>query len=233
MQLLSVIFSQSLRIVRSTNPMGTIYMPDAIKELENRYGFLEVPKSLQEYDLQKGINFLHGKFSLKKRMHFKGMLDAVRTDELVIDRLQLFHNGLLVETRSYVESADMFLDDVIDWGTERFGLRLLEDPPIRKVFSSQVEVKFNQSPIPALVPRQGGVIKSLAANFKAYGLEWPQFEASGISFHCDTKTAEVPAPTFFGLERRTGFPYSSNIFFSTAPLLTRDHLKLLESLDTE
>lgn len=231
MKLLAVLFSQSMRFIRFANPMGTIYMPDAVKALQDRYGFIQVPTSLQEYDLTKGVAFSHGKFALQKRLSLKGVEPEFKSDVIVIDKFQIYGNGMLAETKSFVESADLFIDDVIRWGTEKFGLRLLEDPPVRKLFMSQLEVKLDTPVLSSLVQQSNPITKQLSSYFKNYDIECPPFEINSFAFHYDLTNCQAPAPTAFNIERRAGHPYSSNVYFSGAPLTTRDHLDLLTILD--
>ena len=84
MELSSIILSQAIRFGKVTGiGGGVIYGLNLAKACEERYGFLQAPRVLADYDLNKGITFLHGYF-----------------DKVVIDKLQVFPNGNLGRSSS-------------------------------------------------------------------------------------------------------------------------------------
>jgi hypothetical protein len=58
------------------------------------------------------------------------------------------------------------------------------------------------------------------------------YSLAGLSLDCDPLAFPGRRkPVYFGIERRAGFRYDENIFFSPAPLRTKDHFALLERLE--
>jgi hypothetical protein len=67
---------------------------------------------LADYDLSKGVTFLHGFFNNR-----------------VIDRFQVFSNGILAEAKLDTNECDRFLDDLLKWITERGGGGIYANQP--------------------------------------------------------------------------------------------------------
>jgi hypothetical protein len=67
---------------------------------------------LADYDLSKGVTFLHGFFNNR-----------------VIDRFQVFSNGILAEAKLDTDECDRFLDDLLKWITERGGGGIYANQP--------------------------------------------------------------------------------------------------------
>jgi hypothetical protein len=49
--------------------------------------------------------------------------------------------------------------------------------------------------------------------------------------HYDSAAMPVPRPPEFSFERRAGVIYASNEYFSSAPLRTADHIRILHELE--
>jgi hypothetical protein len=71
----------------------------------------------------------------------------------------------------------------------------------------------------------------LTEMIRAYGINTKNFEISGITINADNEAFPAPKPIAFSFERRTGKPYNSGFFFSTASLKTSDHLSILGHLE--
>lgn len=213
MKVRTILQGQAIRFLRASNPMGNYYMPDVVKALRERYGFVQAPTTLQEFDAQKGITFQHGRFVIKNE---KG-----KREEIVIDKFQVFTDGLLVDTKVYTDDADKFLDDVIQWGVAEFGLKILDDP-IKRAYLSSFEVECPDAELP---PFPLG--KKIEECLRGYGQDALPFDTRSITVWYDTSVTVRPAPYAFIFARREGLPNSSNIYFSSAPLSTTDHHALL------
>lgn len=182
--------------------------------LMERYQFVQVPQTVEQYNFAQGVPFLHGVFE----------------DRIVINKFQVFKEGLLCETRSSVEDCDLFLDDVIEWAENDFGINVVEKKQMGRGYVSQIEVQSDVN-LSHSFDSLTGFGDSLAAILRNYGQNPDRFDVAAIHFHCDTTRMDTAIPQVFALERRTGRPYESGIYFSRAPLLTQDHLKLLETLE--
>lgn len=169
---------------------------------------------MDEYDLNKGTTFLSGFF-----------------DGTVVERVQLYHNGISVEGRAATETLDTFIDDALAWVERERGLRVLpnEDmPKLGRAYASQVVVEL-------VGPTQGAtqispmqpILDLISRAVAAGGLQSDSLAMTGITFGPDPATG---AGWFFRLERRVTDPFSANKFFSSAPLQTAAHLALISDI---
>jgi hypothetical protein len=225
-KLIEVVMTQVIRFMRVSSKSGGIYLPEAVQAMRERYGFLKAPTSLEEYDPAQGVTFSHGKFLLPEPVRTEGM-----PAEILIDRFQIYTNGVLVQTRTYSTVADLFLDDLLTWAIERFQLSYLDDSPVRKGYLSQLNV-FLDADLNTFMRGISSLSKKVNALIEKYGQKAPTFEVSGFSLHGDTtQQIPLPVPTVFSIERKAQVPYKSKTYFAQAPLTTTDHLEALELLE--
>jgi hypothetical protein len=178
-----------------------------------RYGFLQGPRTVQEFDANKGIIFLVGQF-----------------DEWVIDKFVLFTNGVLAEAKVPTEKIDAFLDDIIAWGRNELGKPPLDANTIKRSYLSQIEIEMDFQ-LGELMPEYAELGKWIADTSRAYGQNTPTFEFSGLTLHADMSDVPMPRPGIaFSLVRRENQPYSSKLYFASASLSTPDLLKAVQML---
>jgi hypothetical protein len=219
MKLKNVLVGQSVRFIRLLEPLGGIYIPDFIKAMQDEYKFVTIPKTLAEFDRTKGIRFEHGLFKKEDK-------------NIVLDRLQIYDNGIVIETRAYAEEADLFLNDMISWAIRVLGIRHDSDTRVARAYLSNIEVEM-KNPFPAARSKVTDAIsKMLSKRLSEYGIKAEPYEEVGFTMYVDTLDLKAPFPTNFKLERREGFGFGSNVFFSSAPLKTEDHLDLLEHVES-
>lgn len=217
MKLREILVGQAIRFIRLQEPIGGIFIPEFVKAVQEQYKFVTVPKTLAEFDRSKGIKFEHGYFMLGDR-------------KIVLDRVDIFNNGISVGTRAYTEDVDQFLDSVIEWSTTVMGMRQDTSSPVEKLFLSNVEVEM-KNVLSTRSKFSDAVSKSLSKQLAEYGLQAKAFETIGITMHFDSLKLSSPIPTNFKLERREGHEFGKNVFFSSAPLKTKDHLELLQQME--
>lgn len=81
MDLHGYLANQAIRFIEGDNKTREKQSPvPFIKGFEERYGFVQIPRTVAEIDLKVGVNFLRG--------FFKGK---------VIDKLSIYENGVLCE----------------------------------------------------------------------------------------------------------------------------------------
>ena len=226
MKLKDILLGQSIRLIRLLQPVGGLYIPDFIKLVQNEFKFVTVPKSLADCDLNKGITFEHGLFNVY------GKRKPSVSRSVVIDRFQIFSNGLLAEARSYVEDVDSFLEEVIAWSIRVLGVRHDTEALTASTYVSNVEVEMSNPFALFHAKAYEGLAKALSKRFSEYGLKVAPYGQIGFALHADTVGLKAPFPTNFRIERREGFEFSSNVYFSTAPLKTQHHLDLLKEIES-
>src|SRR5712692_1042020 len=102
--------------VATLDPKGLTSPLDAMKALIERYSFAKFPK-LEEFDLQKGLHFSHGKLG----------------DVNIVD-FALFETGIVVDTGSSTDNAETVLLDFLDSVRNTLGATIQIH---RRVFLSQ------------------------------------------------------------------------------------------------
>ena len=161
-------------------------------------------------DLSKGVTFLHGYFQQR----------------FVIDKFQIFENGLLAEARVDTDVCDEFLDDVFKWVAERAGITIeLSTTPLQKLYLSQIEVQSNIS-LNISFAKIAPLGKQISDIQRGYGQIISDLEISGLSFGT---AGDAPS---FKFERREGPSVPPDLYFASSGLRTKDHMRMLEALET-
>ena len=222
MKLESILLGRSTRAMRIIQPPGGIHLQRAVHAMEERYGFIQVPKTLAEYDETKGVNFRHGKFTVIRQR---------KKNEIVIDALSIYSDGLLAEARSYTDDTDSFLDDVVAWGTKEFALIVPPDQKIENYYISNLEISLD-SDLHDFFSAASLVAKQLSGCLTNYGTKFGPFDTTSFTMNFDRKEHMPSILSNFTLQRREGVPFSSRLYFSSAPLKTEDHMSLLQVLDS-
>src|ERR1035438_740837 len=90
--------------IDSLDPRGTTTAPNGLRELAGRYSFEKIPQNLADLDFQKGITFQAGYLG-----------------EIAIDQIVLYHNGLMIDTRSSTDNSLLVLRDILDYTKQNAG----------------------------------------------------------------------------------------------------------------
>lgn len=211
MKLENIIVSQAIRFGKiSGKNGGNIYGLNLSKLCEQRYGFLQAPRALEDYSLANGVTFLHGYFQ----------------DRFVIDKFQVFENGLLVEAKVDTQECENFLDDIAKWAIDQGGFTFTQDPNVPKLFLSNIEVKSNIS-LSSTFEKISDLGKEIANVMRGYGHITPDWSLTGLSFG----NGGAGDMSSFKFEPREGTPPPKDVFFASARMRTKDHLHVLETLE--
>jgi hypothetical protein len=208
MKLLKVLLGRVVRLHEMTGPQGgTIYGAHLVGECEDRYGFLQGPRELADFDLERGITFLHG--------YFNGA---------VVDRLQVFSNGLAAEAKLDTAFCDAFVDDLLAWIKETGLIEIKDDA--RRFYVSTVEAQ-SDSLLGSSFREFSGLGQELAQTLRGYGQTTPDLEVTGLALGIGGGQQLPP----FKIEVREGVPTHAGIYFCSAPLRTADQMQLLERFE--
>ncbi len=208
MELVEILFSQALRLLTTTSPtLGTLYGGALFQAFESRYGFLQAPRTVPEFDLSKGVTFLHG-FHERK---------------YVIDKFQIFNDGIICDTKASSDVADSFIDDAIAWAQQEAGL--IPGPVNGRGYFSRLVVKCDLA-LDQQLNQFSNLGAKIAEKIRSYGQQTGTWGASGISLHGDMSQQAVKLKSF-SLERREWLGYDSNTYYSSAPLRTADHIEFI------
>ena len=214
-KLSAVILARALAFAETfdLDPRGSTFYPNLVPQLIERYRFQKFPKSFEELDDTKGIEFHEGIIGTK-----------------VIQKFTIFNSLLALETRSNTTDSKAIIEDMLDWGKERFGLRPLAEVIHHWGFVSTVTFTSDFDilatlPLVRLAQKTG---EALAETWRE-GIEYkPLFTAAGH----DPLTRKNPIAAFT-IQRRAETPFAENKYFSEAPLPTDLHIKFLEEYEAD
>lgn len=210
MQLERVLLGRSIRLLRMCGPEGgNIFAPNLVKACEARYGFLQRPHTLEEFDFAKGVTFQYGYFN----------------NRVVIDKFQVFENGMLIESKIDTDQCDAFLDDVLKLIDNECGIDATEEDGSARFYYSSLEVQGSFS-LAEKFARLHQIGHEIAEKLREYHQNTVDYELLGLLYGPGSGT--VPA---FRFERRENAPEEKRLYFSAAPLRTGDHMTVLDRFD--
>lgn len=211
MQLESILFGRAIRLLPiAGSSRGRIYGVQLVRACEDRYGFWQGPRTVDDFDLSKGVTFLHG--------HFQ--------DRVVIDKLQIFENGLLAEAKANTDECDAFLDDFIEWLRTVIGSDVTEGSTNPRLYYSNLVVRCIFS-LAERLPQLTDIGREAANMFRTYNQTSLDFELVGLSYASGAGTVPI-----FRFERKEGSAEEERLYFCAAPLRTNDHLVIIEHLES-
>jgi hypothetical protein len=189
-----------------------------LAEIAARYNFGMEPKITTRDDMAKnGLPYGVGRF----------VNDG---EPILINDFGIYNDGIVAVTGK-TEWSDAFLNDVVDWVTERFGFQKIVSG-IRKAYSSTLVVDFER-PLSRLIAGYEQISELISARTKTLMSDQAPMQFSRLDFEIDKQTfnsGQVAVPKFV-LERRGGVGFSQERYFTTAPMHTTDHLAVLEQLE--
>jgi hypothetical protein len=215
MKVRQILLARALQMTQT--PLGKAeYYPDLIPAIKERYQFAIAPKNedLVPSDPPKGAEFKIGK--LKVRGH-----------TIVINVLTVFSDGVVVDTTTSTDDADLFLSDLTHWAKEAIPNIIPKGP---RYYVNQMEIQTVGSLENYLSPLKP-VGERIAQLLGGYEIEVPSYQVSALALHFDQTGKMAPQPGAFSLERRVNVAYVENVWFTQAPLRTADHIALLKDIE--
>lgn len=216
MKLSAILLARAIAYVEvyDLSPRGKIFYPDIVPEIVKRYKFQKFPKAIEEFDETKGIEFLEGK-----------------SGDTLVSKFTVFNTLLVLETRSNTDDSRRILEEMLEWGAEKFKLNY--HPGMIKRFAYVSAATFH-SDVPLL--NFNRVLANLSEKTsKALSEIWQepvQYEPVQQTIGHDPLTRKYGiAP--FTITHRAEARFSENKYFSEAPLPTDLHLKFLEEYERE
>jgi hypothetical protein len=196
--------------LQTLDPTGKASVTETLKQIAGRYSFTRTPQTIAELDFQKGVELVEGK------------LNQIR-----IDRFTIYSNGMSVDTRSSTEDSEEVLKDFLAFMRTTYGASV---QIVRQFFVSQIVFRSDLQ-FSSLNPILKPLAEHLAATVSADMKHSFVFEPSGLIIGADVSQTKL-SPGLFTLERRSEIPFSEKMYFSSAPLRTAEHFKVLEKLET-
>jgi len=214
MKINQISFGQAIRFMKVAPSTGqTIYGKRLASAFEEKYGFLEGPKVVADFDTGKGVTFLHG--------FFQGTT--------VIEKAVIYNDGMIVEAKADTDLCDQFIDDAVEWASENANIKFIQDNEHPRLYLSHLVVE-DEIGITKLFSKLSTVGSELSRILESYGDVKRVIEPIGFAMQSDI--AERAGPVPFKFERRSGVQFSANLYYSSAPVRTIDHLELLKKLES-
>jgi hypothetical protein len=209
MKLLSIESSRIIYLMQFHRPDGQLYLPDAVEKLVKRYSFVKAPSP----DQALPYTFTIGKFKNAQ-----------------IAELSIYNDGFIVSSASDTDLVDEFIDDFLSWAIKEFGIIPLTAIKPEKFYESSIVVK-SEVDLAATLKPQTEISNVLADAMKSAQITAP-ITLSGFILDFNPKDFLGKRKPFRVIvDRRVNVPFSENIFYSQSPFRTRDHLKVLTSLE--
>ena len=159
-------------------------------------------------------------------------LSIGKWQEVQIDELSAYNDGLIVSARVDSGVIDAFLDDVYDFVAREFGVIKVPIPGERRHYESSVVVEMDKR-VPGKFDFLAGLYRDLADFRSAYGHGPSDYTFGEFEAQSEGAGEGGRRPMAFSLQRRINAPFDANYWFSSAPLKTADHLAVLENLETQ
>jgi hypothetical protein len=218
MKALNIQFGQAVRLIQTQGLTGRLHGPNLARAFEQRFNYLEGPRTAAQFDTSKGVVFQHG------------ALEGV-----VIDKFTIFNDGFVCEAKVATEFADRIIDEVLVWAQKDAGYEI---PPERltkagRMYLSRVDFEANVM-LDQAIKGFSKVGSMIAESLRGYGVvRASDYAVSGLHFHIDSGAQEPTSsmPPAFLFERQINQPFSARRYFSSAPLSTADHVAVLEALE--
>jgi hypothetical protein len=199
-------------------PAAGLNAPAILAEIAARYNFAQHPQITTSDDMAKnGLPFGVGRF-------------AIDGEFIMINDFGIYNDGIVAVTEK-TEWSDAFLNDVVDWVTDRFGFQEIVSG-IRKVYSSTLVVDFGR-PLSRLIAGYEHISELINARTITMMPNHAPMQFSRLDFELDKQTfnsGQVAVPKFV-LERRSGVGFSQERYFTVAPMHTADHIEVLTEIE--
>lgn len=215
MQLLSIVRARAVWLVdfQDLNPSGKDLQEELVKWVRDSYSFRISPAPEDAgKPAPNGLVFTGGRFQKPG--------GAVGVD------LTVFSDGLVADTRSSTRDADEFLGALLESARSEFDLTYYRNLVTRKDYWSEVHVR-SDAKLGMINVRLQEFARQVAASVPDKSLE---FDLSAIGLW--TNPGRGGKALAFRFERQESRDFADSRYYSSAPVHTDDHLRLLNELES-
>ncbi len=214
MQLASVPLARVLAYIETTelNPTGSVFFPELIRRIVERFEFQKYPRTFEETNEDKGVEFFEG-----------------RWNGVNVNKLAIFTGALVVDTSASTAESERIIEEALIWAATDLGLNYKPGMIKRKQYISDL-VFYSNIQLLAVHPAFVNLQKAVTDMGEQY--LWQRREYALTHFGLDfdkTLTPLVSAP--FSIQRRGNALFTENKYFSEAPFPTDVHITLVEQLE--
>ena len=196
-------------------PLDGLDSKAVLTGIAQRYEFAKYPSLDQGEIGDAGLKFETGRIK--------------RADKYVdATHLDIYRDGI-VATAGTTDTAEEIINDLMQWLRTEFKFRSAQSSAMM-YFMSHVVIEFDASPhlIIADHDRLSGRISSKVSKY------FPLAGASHfvrLDYELEGQSADGLQVPRFVIERRPGVPLDRRRYFSSAPLMTQEHIELLNEIE--
>jgi hypothetical protein len=212
MQLIGIELTKIVSLFYIDNTQAQVSRTELAAALAQRYSFAAAPTKVEDFISNK-IVFSLGKFQ-----------------ESGIDSLEVFSDGIIAAAKISSEKLEAFVEDVFAWTDEAFGLARIKTHSVEKIYESHLVVRTDRKILSFLNKLSNIQLELQSKLNETSGID-VKFDQFGFSLAADNSLIGSMKPITFRLERKLDASFTSDLFFSTAPLGTADHISLLEKIE--
>jgi hypothetical protein len=211
MKIIAIEKSSLIKLALMSRPIGQHHYSMLISTIQERYNFEIVPEVIK--DMDAGLDFAHG---------FIG--------DTAIERLSLYNDGIVVQSKVPTAKLDFFLNDLIQWSIDELGFKMTSTHRADSLYESTLTVQ-SEVDIIGFQLKLDNIRRILKSSLKKISNIDVDFLPVGITISPDLNKVSGLKPAGFRVARRADTDFEANLYQSTAPLTTDLHLKLLEQLE--
>jgi hypothetical protein len=213
MKLLAIENSRLTALFQIARIRGQLFLPDAALMLASRYNFSNYPRAYQELSADK-IEFKHALFQ-----------------ETAIESLEIYSDGVVISASSDTDIIDSFFGDLCKWLEDELSLSFIKTHSVDRIYETTIVFQTEKNVLDPL-----GTLSELADSIQL-GLKdnsglTVKYEPFGWALSSDQTQNPALKSTTFRIERRVGSEFALQQFISVAPLKTKQHLALIEQLES-
>lgn len=213
MNLLNIENGHLTALFHISRAKGQLFMPDAAAMLVSKFNFSTYPQSYNDFSAEK-IEFKHANFK-----------------DVAIESLSIFSDGIVISSRSDTDIIDSFYLEFCGWLQSELEISFIKTHEIERLYESVILVKTDKNIMRHLDPLTE-IAGKLQSDLKENSGLDVKYEPFGWAFSADSTQNPALKPVSLRIERRAGTAYSMHHYISSAPLKTKQHLALLEKLES-
>ena len=218
MKILGTILARAVWVLdmQQLNPNGRSLL-DLYQGIAKHYRFSKFPQHLLDFNAEKALEFNSGTF-----------IKSPNEDRRV--GLTIYNNAIVADGLHSTDDSEAFLHDVAKFAAKEHNLVFDLNSIVRTSYSSQLDVQFDSEP-PLVNPKLKFLpsrLKSLASSYDGNPMNFG-FGGLPVWYSGGVNDGGILS---FKLEHKWNIPFEKNIYFSSAPTTTKDHLTILNEIDT-
>lgn len=214
MEILSIVLARSIALldVGELNPRGKTPVQNLVPLLRHRFAFQMFPTKPEDFQASEGIEFKLG--------YFEGQ---------AVPSMTIYLDGIKVDLLSSTEDAQMLLQDTLKWLASEIDVKYSEGMLRRWAFLSQITYRSDID-IDELNPALEMLGQNVSNPVNDRTDLAVSFRVSQVTLDYDRTYKHGPISAF-AIERRAKTPFEEEKYYSSAPLQTSQHIRVLEELE--